>query len=98
MMAWWQSRGRAEAHLGGATTRRELFDRWYSENSFDYFIVIKSEGWKDDRPLRRLLTRHFPRVATDRYYLVFDLRNGDYQPKVKGQTNRASNSSTLSRG
>ncbi len=81
MMAWWQSRGRTEAHLGGATTRRELFDNWYSEMSAEYFIVIKSEGWKDDRQLRRLLTRHFPNVARDRDYLVFDLRKGDYQPR-----------------
>ena len=79
MMAWWQSRGRVEAHLGGATTRRELFDDWYREVSPEYFIVIKSEGWKDDRQLRRLLTRHFSKVARDKYYLVFDLRKGDYQ-------------------
>jgi hypothetical protein len=81
MMAWWQSRGRSEAHLGGATSRRELFDNWYVENSPEYFIVIKSEGWKDDKPLRRLLTRHFPRVAKDRDYLVFDLRKGAYRPR-----------------
>jgi len=79
MMAWWQSRGRSEAHLGGATTRRELFDDWYSEVSPEYFIVIRSEGWRSDRGLRRLLTRHFPKVARDRYYLVFDLRKGDYR-------------------
>jgi hypothetical protein len=81
MMAWWKSRGRSEAHLGGATSRRELFDDWYSQVSPDYFIVIKSEGWKDDKPLRRLLTRHFPRVTKDSDYLVFDLRKGDYQPR-----------------
>jgi hypothetical protein len=81
MMGWWQSRGRTEAHLGGATTRRELFDNWYTEVSPEYFIVIKSEGWKDDRQLRRMLTRHFPKVARDRDYLVFDLRKGDYRPR-----------------
>jgi hypothetical protein len=81
MMGWWQSRGRTEAHLGGAGTRRELFDNWYTEVSPEYFIVIKSEGWKDDRQLRRLLSRHFPKVARDRDYLVFDLRKGDYQPR-----------------
>jgi len=79
MMAWWRSRGRSESHLGGATTRRELFDDWYSEVSPEYFIVIRSEGWRSDRGLRRLLTRHFPKVARDRYYLVFDLRKGDYR-------------------
>jgi hypothetical protein len=81
MMAWWRSRGRTEMHLGGATTRRELFDNWYSEDSPEYFIVIRSEGWRDDRGLRRLLKRHFPEVATDKYYLVFDLRSGDYRPR-----------------
>jgi hypothetical protein len=81
MMGWWQSRGRSEAHLDGATTRRELFDNWHSQLSPEYFIVIKSEGWKDDRQLRRLLTRHFPKVARDRYYLMFDLRKGDYEPR-----------------
>ncbi len=81
MMAWWQSRGRTEAHLGGATTRRELFDNWYSEASPEYFIVIKSEGWKEDRQLRRLLSRNFPKVARDRDYVVFDLQKGDYQPR-----------------
>ena len=79
MMAWWRSRGRVEAHLGGATTRRELFDDWYREVSPEYFIVIKSEGWKDDRQLRRLLTRHFSKVARDKDYLVFDLRKADYR-------------------
>jgi hypothetical protein len=81
MMGWWQSRGRTEAHLRGATTRRELFDIWYADTSPEYFIVIKPEGWKNDKQLRRLLTRHFPKVAKDRDYLVFDLREGDYQPK-----------------
>jgi hypothetical protein len=81
MMAWWRSRGRTESHLGGASTRRELFDDWYSEVSPEYFVVIKPEGWKDDRELRRLLTRHFPRVARDRDYVVFELRKGDYQPR-----------------
>jgi hypothetical protein len=81
MMGWWQSRGRTGAHLDGATTRRELFDNWYSQLSPEYFIVIKSEGWKDDRQLRRLLTRHFPKVVRDRYYLVFDLRKGEYEPR-----------------
>jgi hypothetical protein len=78
-MAWWQSRGRVEAHIDGATTRREHFDNWYREVSPDYLIVIKSKGWKDDRHLRRLLTRHFPKVARDKDYLVFDLRKGDHQ-------------------
>ena len=81
MMGWWQSRGRTEAHLRSATTRRELFDIWYEKTSPEYFIVIKPEGWKNDRQLRRLLWRHFPRVAKDRDYLVFDLQKGDYQPK-----------------
>ena len=83
MMAWWRSLGRAESDLGGATSRRELFDSLYSEASAEYFIVIKSEGWKDDRPLRRLLTRHFPLVARGHGYLVFDLRSGDYRPRTK---------------
>ena len=82
MVAWWRSVGRAETNLGGATNRRELFDRLYSEASVEYFIVIKSEGWKDDRPLRRLLTRHFPVVARGYGYLVFDLRHGDYRPRT----------------
>jgi hypothetical protein len=77
MLAWWRSRGRATSHLEGAATRSELFDKWYSEVSPEYFIVIKSEGWRDDRGLRRLL-RPFPKVAKDRDYLVFDLRKGDY--------------------
>jgi Dolichyl-phosphate-mannose-protein mannosyltransferase len=81
MMGWWQSRGRTEAHLRGATTRRELFDIWYADTSPEYFIVIKPEGWKNDRQLRRLVRRHFPRVAKDRDYLVFDLQEGDYQPR-----------------
>jgi hypothetical protein len=81
MMAWWQSRGRTEVHLEGATSRRELFDNWYSQNSPEYFIVIKSEGWKNDKPLRRLLMRHFPRVAKDKDYLVFELRKGDYRSR-----------------
>jgi len=82
MMAWWRSLGRAEADLGGATSRRVLFDSLYSEASAEYFIVIKSEGWKDDRSLRRLLTRHFPVVARGHGYLVFDLRSGDYRPRT----------------
>ena len=80
MMTWWQSRGRTESHLEGATTRRELFDNWYSEVSPEYFIVIKPEEWRHDRGLRRLLKRNFPNVARDKYYLVFDLQSGDYQP------------------
>ena len=78
MVVWWRSRGRATSHLEGASNRRELFGQWYSEISPEYFIVIKSEGWRDDRALRRLLLRHFPKVARDRDYLVFDLRKGDY--------------------
>jgi hypothetical protein len=81
MMSWWRSRERAAKHLGGASTRRELFDTWYTEESPEYFIVIKSEGWRHDRQLRRLLSRHFPMVARDRDYLVFDLSKGDYQPR-----------------
>lgn len=79
MMAWWRSRERATSNLGGATNRRELFDNWYSEVSPEYFIVIKPEGWRHDRGLRRLLKQHFPNVAKDKYYLVFDLRSGDYR-------------------
>jgi 4-amino-4-deoxy-L-arabinose transferase-like glycosyltransferase len=78
MVAWWRSRDRATSHLEGATNRRELFDRWYSEDSPEYFIIIKSEDWRRDKRLRRLLLRHFPKVTTDKYYLVFDLRKGDY--------------------
>jgi len=81
MMGWWRSRGRTESHLDSATTRRELFDHWYSEISPEYFVVIKPEGWSHDRGLRRLLKQHhFANVAKDKYYLVFDLRSGDYQP------------------
>jgi Dolichyl-phosphate-mannose-protein mannosyltransferase len=81
MMGWWRSRGRTESHLDGATTRRELFDDWYSEISPEYFVVIKPEGWSHDRGLRRLLKQHhFANVAKDKYYLVFDLRSGDHQP------------------
>jgi hypothetical protein len=80
MMAWWRSRGRTESHLGGATTRRELFDYWYSEFSPEYFVVIKPQGWRHDKGLRRLLRRHFPNVARGEYYLVFDLQSGDYRP------------------
>jgi 4-amino-4-deoxy-L-arabinose transferase-like glycosyltransferase len=81
MMAWWRSRERTALEVGSATSRRELFDSLYSEISPSYFIVIRSEGWKDDRVLRRLLTTHFPVVARHADYLVFDLRNGDYRPK-----------------
>jgi hypothetical protein len=81
MMGWWRSRGRTESHLDGATTRRELFDDWYSEISPEYFVVIKPEGWSHDRGLRRLLKQHhFANVAKEKYYLVFDLRSGDHQP------------------
>src|SRR5215211_846629 len=81
MMGWWRGRGRTESHLSGATTRRELFDDWYSEISPEYFVVIKPEGWSHDKGLRRLLKqRHFANVARDEYYLVFDLRSGDHQP------------------
>jgi hypothetical protein len=78
MVAWWRSRERVKSHLGGATNRRELFEQWYSETSPEYFIVIKSEGWRDDRALRRLLLRHFPKIASNRDYLVFDLRKGGH--------------------
>ena len=81
MMGWWRSRGRTESHLSGATTRRELFDDWYSEVSPEYFIVIKPEGWRHDKMLRRLLKRNFANVARDRDYVVFDLQKGDYQPR-----------------
>src|SRR5215210_2147145 len=81
MMAWWRSRGRTESHLGGASTRRELFDDWYSEVSPEYFVVIKLEGWRHDKMLRRLLKRNFANVARDRDYVVFDLQKGDYQPR-----------------
>jgi hypothetical protein len=81
MLAWWQSRGRESKQLGGASSRRELFDQWYSEASPNYFIVIRSEGWGEDRMLRRLLKRHFIEVKRNRYYLIFDLRHGDYRPR-----------------
>jgi Dolichyl-phosphate-mannose-protein mannosyltransferase len=81
MLAWWRSRGRESKQLGGASSRRELFDQWYSEASPEYFIVIRSEGWGDDRMLRRLLKRHFTKVKKNRYYLIFDLRHGDYRPR-----------------
>jgi Dolichyl-phosphate-mannose-protein mannosyltransferase len=80
MMGWWRSRGRTESQLDGATTRRELFDDWYTEDSAEYFVVIKPEGWRHDKGLRRLLKRNFSNVAKDKYYLVFDLRSGHYQP------------------
>lgn len=82
MMKWWRSRERTESHLEGATNRRELFDNWYSEVSPEYFVVIKSEEWRDDRGTRRLIKRHFPEVARERYYLVFDLRKGDYKRRA----------------
>jgi hypothetical protein len=83
MLSWWRSRGRESKQLGGAASRRELFDRWYSESPPDYFIAIRSEGWGDDKMLRRLLKRHFSLVNKNRYYLVFDLRHGDYIPKSR---------------
>jgi Dolichyl-phosphate-mannose-protein mannosyltransferase len=81
MLAWWQSRGRESKQLGGASSRRELFDQWYSEASPNYFIVIRSEGWGEDRMLRRLLKSHFIEVTRNRYYLIFDLRQGDYRTR-----------------
>jgi hypothetical protein len=81
MLAWWRSRGRESKQLGGASSRRELFDGWYSEAPPKYFIVIRSEGWGEDRMLRRLLKRHFTEVERNRYYLIFDLRHGDYRPR-----------------
>ena len=83
MVRWWRSRERAASHLEGAATRRELFDSWYFEASPEYFVVIKSEEWRNDRETRRLIKRHFPNVAKDRYYLVFDLRKGDYRSKPR---------------
>lgn len=79
MMAWWRSRGRTASHLDGAANREEFFDNLYAESSPEYFIVIRSEGWREDRLLRRLLTKHFNRVARDADYLVFDLRDSDYR-------------------
>ena len=81
MLAWWRSRGRDSSQLGGASSRRELFDQWYSKASPEYFIVIRSEGWGEDRMLRRLLKRHFSEVRRHRYFLIFDLRHGDYRPR-----------------
>jgi len=81
MLDWWRSRGRESKQLGGASSRRELFDQWYSEASPEYFIVIRSEGWGEDRMLRRLLKRHFTNIKKNRYYLIFDLRHGDYRPR-----------------
>ena len=81
MLAWWRREGRGSVLLGGASTRRELFDKWYSGVSPEYFIVIRSEGWGEDRVLRRLLKRHFTEVKKNRYYLIFDLRHGDYRPR-----------------
>jgi hypothetical protein len=83
MMRWWRSRGRAASHLEGAATRRELFDKWYFEVSPEYFVVIRSEEWRDDRETKWLIKRHFPNVARDRYYSVFDLRKGDYRSKPR---------------
>ena len=81
MLNWWRSREREAKQLGGASSRRELFDQWYSEAPLEYFIVIRSEGWGEDRMLRRLLKRHFTEVKKNRYYLIFDLRHGDYRPR-----------------
>jgi len=86
MMAWWRSQERTGSQLGSTTNRNELFENMYSTLSPDYFIVInrftqgdQQVGWKEDRRLRMLLTEHFPVVARDDDYLIFDLQNGSYR-------------------
>jgi len=90
MVGWWQSRGRAGRNLGTATNRRGYFDDLYTETSPEYFVVIKrftqgggSELWTRDRFVRKVLTRHFPVVARDPYYIVFDLKSGEYGRESK---------------
>lgn len=39
-----------------------------------FFVVTDMRGWHAQRNLRAYLERHYPRVASNRYYLLYDLR------------------------